>query len=103
MTNSISNLVNGKVIIRFNLLQTSDSTSQTNSWRYELENDIEEDIRYSLERRYEGCNYISSLEEISQETGLSEHEVLTLLLNDGRIDVWERTNTMTWEVSQGWN
>lgn len=101
INNLIANIMFGKNIVEFKMMQTSSSDSQTNSSRYELVSD--EDLDYALERSYEGCNYLSSLEELEEILEIDKYEILLLLLNNGEINVWETTNTQTWEVSKGWN
>ena len=85
------------------MLQTSSNDSQTNSWKYELYFH-EDDIEYALEKAYEGCNYISSIEEVSSETGLNPEDIYEILSSpNGSIYCWETIDTSTWEVSRGWN
>lgn len=89
-------------VIEFCLMQVSDSDSQTSFVRYEAYED-EEDVTYALERAYERCNYISSVEDVATLTGESVEVVAANFAAGMRLDTWTRTDTLTWEESFGYN
>ena len=97
----VANLIGNRTVVQCNLAQSSTNNSQTCITRYELVN--EEELYEFLNRAYEGCNYISSLEELGKLIDRSPYEVLIELLNSNCIELWETTNTTTWETTSGWN
>ena len=97
----IKNLLNGRSVVQCNLAQSSNSDSQTCITRYELVGN--EELYEFLNRAYEGCNYISSLEELGSLIDRTPYETLIELLNSSYVELWETTNTVTWETTSGWN